>query len=109
MRYPRFEYSELFANIAVSPFSRKCQISNVNYFLNLLNHVAPIQYKHEKNDFAEKSKILLDIDLKIILDHQNNFVGILKIISNATKNLDVLAASLSVLHNYFNSSTKLFF
>jgi len=29
----------------------------------------------EKNDFAEKSKILLDTDLKIILlDHQNNFL-----------------------------------
>jgi len=31
-------------------------------------------------DFAEGSKILLATDLKIILlDHQNNFVGILKI------------------------------
>jgi len=30
---------------------------------------------HRKNDFAEKSKILLDRDLKIILDHQNNSVG----------------------------------
>jgi len=30
---------------------------------------------HEKNDFAEESKILLDTDLKIILlVHQNNFV-----------------------------------
>jgi len=29
---------------------------------------------HGKNDFAEGSKILLDTDLKIILDHQNNFV-----------------------------------
>jgi len=34
---------------------------------------------HGKNDFVERSKILLDTDLKIILlDHQNNFVGILK-------------------------------
>jgi len=32
-----------------------------------------------KNDFAERSKILLDTDLKIILlDHQNNFVRTLK-------------------------------
>jgi len=36
---------------------------------------------HRKNDFAEGSKILLDTDLKIILSDQNNFVGILKIIS----------------------------
>jgi len=65
---------------------------------------------HGKNDFAEGSKILLDIDLKIILlDHQNNFVGILKITSNAAKKFDILATSLSVLRNYFDSSTKLFF
>jgi len=32
-----------------------------------------------KNDFAERSKILLNTDLKIILfDYQNNFIGILK-------------------------------
>jgi len=37
---------------------------------------------YEKNDFTEGSKILLDIDQKIILlDHQNNYVGILKIMS----------------------------
>jgi len=42
---------------------------------------------HGKNDFAEGSKILLDTDLKIILlGHQNNFIGILKIMSNAAKN-----------------------
>jgi len=36
-----------------------------------------------KNQFAKRSKILLDTDLKIILlDHQSNFVGILKIMSN---------------------------
>jgi len=60
-----------------------------------------------KNDFVDGSKILLDIDLKIILlDHQNNFVGTLKIMSNAVKNFDVLASSsVSVLHNYFHSST----
>jgi len=51
---------------------------------------------------------LLNIDQKIILlDHQNNFAGILKIMSNAAKNFDILAISLSVLHNYFDSSTKL--
>jgi len=41
---------------------------------------------HGKNDFAERFKILLDTDLRIIvLNHQNNFVGILKIISNLKK------------------------
>jgi len=36
---------------------------------------------HRKNDFAERSKILLDTDLNIILlNHQNNF-GTLKIMS----------------------------
>jgi len=62
-----------------------------------------------KNNFAEGSKILLDTDLKIILDYQNNFVRTLKITSNIAKNFDILAISLSVLHNYFDSSTKLFF
>jgi len=41
---------------------------------------------HGKNDFAERSKILLNTDLKIILlNHRNNFVGIKKIMSNAAK------------------------
>jgi len=65
---------------------------------------------HGKNDFAERSKILLDTDVIIILsNHRNNFVGISKIMSNATKNFDVLATGLIVLHNYFDSSTKLLF
>jgi len=62
----------------------------------------------EKNDFAERSKIL-DTDQKIILlDHQNNFVGTLTVMSNAAKNFDILATSLSfniiiliVQQNYF--------
>jgi len=50
---------------------------------------------------------VLDTDLKIILlDQQNNFAGILKIMSNAAKNFDILATSLSV-HNYFDNLTKL--
>jgi len=41
-----------------------------------------------KNYFAEGSKILLDTDLKIILlEHQNNFVETLKIMSNMQKML----------------------
>jgi len=64
---------------------------------------------HRKNDFAEIFKILLSTDLKtILLDHQNNFIEILKIMSNAAKNFDILASSLSILHN-FDSSTKLLF
>jgi len=51
----------------------------------------------QKNDFAQTSKILLDTDLKtILLNCQNNFVGTLKIISNAAKNFDIVATSLSV-------------
>jgi len=32
------------------------------------------------------------------LNHQNNFVGTLKIMSNVAKNFDILATNLSVLH-----------
>jgi len=60
------------------------------------------------NNFAEGSKILLYTDLKIILlGHQINFVGTLKIMSNAA--FDILATNLSVLCNYFDTSTKLLF
>jgi len=45
----------------------------------------------------------------ILLDHQNNFVEILKIMNDTAKNFDILTTSLSVLHNYFDSSTKLLF
>jgi len=45
---------------------------------------------HGKNDFAERFKILLDTDLKmILLSQQNNFVGTLKIMSNTVKNVDI--------------------
>jgi len=65
---------------------------------------------HEKNDFTEEYKILLDIDQKIILlEHQNNFVEILKIMSNAAKNFDISATSFNVLHNYFYISAELHF
>jgi len=40
---------------------------------------------------------------------ENNLVGILKIMSKAAKNFDILASGLIVLHNYFDSSTKLLF
>jgi len=38
---------------------------------------------------------LLDVHQKIILLDQNNFVGTLKIISNAAKNIDIPAIGLS--------------
>jgi len=41
------------------------------------------------------------------LDDQNNFAGTLKVM-NVAKNFDVLA-SLSVLYNCFDGSTKLLF
>jgi len=62
------------------------------------------------NDFAEKTKILLDTDQKIIfLNYQNNFVGILKVMSNVVKNFNILATVwmfyiiiLIVQQNYFS-------
>jgi len=48
-----------YRDIIIFKIARRCEMQNV----------------HEKKDFAEGFKILLDIDLKIILlDHQNNFV-----------------------------------
>jgi len=48
---------------------------------------------------------------------KNNFVGLSKYINkfcwnfknNTAKSFDILATGLSVLHNYFDNSTKLFF
>jgi len=46
-------------------------------------------------------------DLKIILlDHQNNYVGAQAMMNNSVKSFDILAISLSVLHNYFDSLTN---
>jgi len=44
-----------------------------------------------------------------LLDHQNNFVEILKMMNNTVKNFCSLATNLSVLYNYLDRSTKLFF
>jgi len=58
---------------------------------------------------------LLDIDLKIILlDHQNNFVGTLKIISNAPKNFYILFDSFNKITCLYSAkildfSVNLFF
>jgi len=51
---------------------------------------------------------LLDTNLKIILlDYQNNFVGTLKIMSNAAKHFNILTGS--VLQYYFDRSQNYFF
>jgi len=58
---------------------------------------------HGKNDFVEGSKIWRS---------ENNFVGTLKIMSNAAKNFNILAIVFYIiyiiLHNYLDSSIKLF-
>jgi len=36
------------------------------------------------------------------LNHQNNYVGNLSMMSDVAKNFDALVISLNVLHNYFN-------
>jgi len=40
------------------------------------------------------------------LDYQNNYIENSSI--NAARSFDILATSLSVLHNYFDKTTKLF-
>jgi len=44
----------------------------------------------------------------ILLDHQNNYTRSSNMTSNVVKNFNILGISMSVLHNYFNSLTKLF-
>jgi len=62
----------------------------------------------ERTILLRDLKFCLDTDLKIILlDHQNNFVRILKIMSNVAENFDISATSLSVLFNYFDNLMKL--
>jgi len=43
------------------------------------------------------------------LTRQNNYVKHLSIDDNAVKSFNILAISLSVLHNYFDSSSKIIF
>jgi len=62
--------------------------------------VSTKEVNNTKRTILLKFKILLNTNLKIILlDHQNNFVEILKIISNAAKNFNILATNLIILHN----------
>jgi len=63
---------------------------------------------HGKNSFAEVSKYLATCrSVNNFVDYQNNYVGISSMINNVAKSSDILATSLSVIHNYFNGSTKL--
>jgi len=120
------ELNYQFVFLSLPHFSKLCMYTYINwisYFDSIVDgssvnnvsckfRVILFLSMHEKNDFAERSKIyfqMLNTDLKIILlDHQINFVGTSKIMSDAAKNCDIPATSLSVLHNYFDSSTKLF-
>jgi len=61
---------------------------------------------HKKNDFVEIFKNLARFENNL-LGHQNNYVENSST-SNVIKKFNVLATRLSVLHNYFNNSTKLF-
>jgi len=63
--------------------------AHIQIVLKLCNKL----HAYRKNDFADK--------------FENNFVETIKIMNNAAKNFDILATSFSVLHNYFDSSTKL--
>jgi len=46
--------------------------------------------------------------MKIILsDHQNNYVERLSVADNAAKSFNILVASLSVPHNYFDGPNKI--
>jgi len=44
----------------------------------------------------------------MLLNYQNNYARNIRTMNNAAKNVDVLATSLRVLHNYFDGVTKLF-
>jgi len=59
--------------------------------------------------YVYTEKTILLRGLKFCWNYQNNFVETSKIMSNDAKNFDTLATSLNVLHNYFDSSTKLLF
>ena len=66
-----------------------------------------LNYNAAQKHFAERSKILLDINLEIILlGYQNNYIRNSKMMSNAANNFDILAISLSFEQNYFDDSTK---
>jgi len=44
-----------------------------------------------------------------LLDHQNNYIKHLSINDNVVKLFNILAISLSVLHNYFDGPNKIIF
>jgi len=81
---------------------RACDESHIIYSASTV-------FGHWKSNFIEKSKNL-NTDLEIILlNHQNNFAGILNVMSNTAKCFDFLAINFIVLSNYFDDPVKLFF
>jgi len=56
--------------------------------------------------YTERTILLRDLKFWTI---KTILFGTLKITSNAAKNFNILITNLSVLHNYFDSSTKLIF
>jgi len=60
-----------------------------------------------KERFTEISKNLVRSENNFIR-LQNKYIGSSNMINNAVKNFDILEVSLSVLHNYFDNSIKLF-
>jgi len=66
------------------------------------------EYIYKKKDFAKVSKNLGRYRSKNnFVEHQNNHVENSNTMSNSVKNFDILAISLNILHNYFDSLTKL--
>jgi len=56
---------------------------------------------HRRNDFTESEKRGTHLKI-ILLNHQNNYVKNSSMMSNVTKNFDILATSLSTLNNSIN-------
>jgi len=57
----------------------------------------------QKKLFESKNFTIATVLKIIMLDHQNNYID------NAAKNLDILAISLSMLHNYKRVDWTLYF
>jgi len=84
-----------------------CEKSGI-FGIKILNGMLTSRIKYtERTEFCWRQNFAGYLKI-ILLNHQNNFVGILKILNNAAESFDILAISLSVLRNYFDGLTKLF-
>jgi len=64
----------------------------------------------ERTVLLKYLKTYLDTHLKIILlNHQNNYVERLSVDDDAAKSFNILATSLSVVHNYFDGPNNIIF